>query len=213
MSEQIVPPKVIDWLNTHLHEFENKSPTAADTGHQVPTDTKFFSQILISLLTGIRGIDRKKGADLEDGSDVKAALVWDAIDTPRFNGCLKAGTKSESSDKIESLDSQPYLFLVLWDYEEITLNKRVRIWRVNTQEDEVFRKVANNWYKKVESGEIKSWNFQLHPPRNKNSDEIRNTSGNLIYPIIFEAEYIKSENSYKVTKFDLSERDCLEISN
>ena len=52
----------------------------------------------------LRDWTRKKGADLGDGSDVKGANTWKAIDTPRFNGVLKAGTKSSVSDKIDSLD-------------------------------------------------------------------------------------------------------------
>ena len=58
----------------------------------MPVDLRGWSQIIVSVLTGIKGIARKKGADLEDGSDVKAANTWEAIDTPRFNGVIKAGT-------------------------------------------------------------------------------------------------------------------------
>ena len=67
------------------------------------------------------GLPGKKGADLVDGSDVKAVNTWEAIDTPRFNGVLKAGTKSASAGKLLSLDVVPYLFFVLWDHRSRTI--------------------------------------------------------------------------------------------
>lgn len=33
-------------------------------------------QILVSLITGINGLGRRKGSDLSDGSDVKSVNVW-----------------------------------------------------------------------------------------------------------------------------------------
>jgi len=81
-------------------------------------DTRGWSQVLASILSGIKGLERKKGADLDDGSDVKGANTWKAIDTPRFNGVIKAGTKAATSDKLESLDDMPCLYLVLWDETE-----------------------------------------------------------------------------------------------
>lgn len=202
--------KVVDFLNLHLNHFEELEPIASETRHQVPTDTKFFSQILASLVTGIRGIERKKGADLSDGSDVKAALVWEAIDTPRFNGCLKAGTKSSASGNMKSLDEQPFLFLIMWDEKGKAKSKRVRIWSVNTKKDALFRNMALAWYKKRDKKIIKSNNFQLHPPRNKDSNEIRNTCGNLNYPLMFEAVYNKKLNSYEILtwKKDYADLSC-----
>ena len=47
-------------------------------------------------------------------------------------------------------------------------------------------------YDKRTSGEIISTNFQLHPPRGKNSDEIRNECGNLLYPLLLCAEHDKN---------------------
>lgn len=35
------------------------------------------------------------------------------------------------------------------------------------------------------NGSISSTNFQLHPPRGKNTNNIRNTFGNLSYPLLF----------------------------
>ena len=179
----------------------------------MPTDTKYFSQILASLVTGIKGIERHKGADLLDGSDVKGAVVWEAIDTPRFNGCLKAGTKSYKAGNLKSLDDQPFLFLIMWDEEEKFKSKRVRIWSVNTQKDFLFRNMAQSWYLKCDRGEIISTNFQLHPPRNKNNNTITNTCGNMEYPLIFEAIYEKQKKSYEITIFekDYSSLRCRKV--
>lgn len=114
-------------------------------------------------MTGINGLDRRKGADLVDGSGVKGANTWEAIDKPRFNNVIKAGTKSATSGMIETLDRQPYLFLVLWD-QTIDSDFRCRVWCVRTQYDVEFRKICEAWYGKRASGEIRSENFQLHPP-------------------------------------------------
>lgn len=168
--------------------------------HPNPTDTRAWSQILISCLTGIPGLGRKKGADLADGSDVKAANVWDAIDTPRFNGCIKAGTQASSSDSISSLDHMPNLYFVLWDKNPLSRKPRCRVWVVRTQHDPEFRRIAGIWYGKKDRGEIVSNNFQLHPPRNLNSNVFRNSCGNLEYPLLFSAEY--SGASYELTHFN-----------
>lgn len=196
--------KTIRFLNIHRREFFILKSYANITGHPVPSDSKYFSQILVSLLTEIRGIDRKKGADLEDNSDVKSALVWDAIDTPRFNSCLKAGTLSTVSDSMQSLDIMPHLYLVLWDNEPTSKRERCRIWVVRAKEDEEFRKICRIWYEKRRKGEIVSNNFQLHPPRNLNSDEIRNTCGNLIYPLFFSAIWKSSRKSYIIETYNPS---------
>ncbi len=95
--------KVIEFLNLHYNAFFEAHPYAEETQHPTPSDTKAWSQILVSLITGIDGLARKKGADLADGSDVKGANTWKAIDTPRFNGVIKAGTKSGKAGKLEYL--------------------------------------------------------------------------------------------------------------
>lgn len=177
--------KTLELLDIHHKAFFGVVDIAKETGHPVPVDTRAWSQILVSVLCGIKGLERKKGSDLDDGSDVKGAITWEAIDTPRFNGVIKAGTKADTSGKIESLDSMPYLFLVLWDYAPETKNPRCRIWCIRTQYDILFRAICQKWYAKQISGEIKSNNFQLHPPRGKNSNVIRNSCGNLIYPLLF----------------------------
>jgi hypothetical protein len=177
----------LELLDLHYATFKGILPYAEKYGHPHPTDTRGWSQIIVSALTGIFGLKRKKGSDLEDGSDVKAANVWGAIDTPRFNGVIKSGTKGTTAGTMASLDQMPHLFFVLWDHEPETKEERCRVWVVQTQSDPIFRKMANIWYNKKRSGEIVSDNFQLHPPRNKNSNVFRNTCGNLEYPLLFEA--------------------------
>jgi hypothetical protein len=142
------------------------------------------------VLTGLKGLARKKGPDFSDGSDVKAANAWEAIDVPRFNGVVKAGTKAATAGKLQSLDKVPYLFLVLWDHAPVTNRPRCRIWCVRPQSDKAFRTMCKKWYDQVANGEIKSNNFQLHPPIGKDSNVSTNKCGNLSYPLLMCAEYI-----------------------
>lgn len=186
-------------LDLHFNAFYSTEPFARATGHPVPMDTRGWSQILVSTLTGINGLERKKGADLDDGSDVKGANTWSAIDTPRFNGVIKAGTKAATSDSIQSLDSMPFLYFVLWD-ETVRKTARCRIWAVRTQEDQVFRSICARWYDLRSKGQITSANFQLHPPRGKDTNEIRNSCGNLLYPLLFAAE--RAGTQYQLSLYD-----------
>ena len=179
--------ETIKLLQIHYDAYKKIKPYADKYLHPHPTDTRGWSQILVSALTGIKGFARKKGPDLEDGSDVKAANCWDAIDTPRFNGCIKSGTQATKADSMASLDAQPYLFFVIWDTTEFTNQKRCRMWVVRTPHDTEFRDMANEWYRQRETGAIKSSNFQLHPPRNKDHNVFRNNCGWLEYPFLFEA--------------------------
>src|SRR5262245_41943228 len=107
--------KSLALLDRHYEAFYSIVDLAKETGHPVPMDTRGWSQILVSTRTEIKGLARKKGADLDDGSDVKGANTWESIDTPRFNGVVKAGTKAEHSGKLTSLDAMPHLYFVLWD--------------------------------------------------------------------------------------------------
>ena len=59
-------------FDAHHEAFFRAKPLADKTCHPVPCDTRSWSQILASLLTGING-KAQKGSDLVDGSDVKAA--------------------------------------------------------------------------------------------------------------------------------------------
>lgn len=179
--------EVLVLLDMHYDAYSRIKPYADRHGHPHPTDTRGWSQILVSALTGISGYERKKGPDLQDGSDVKAANCWDAIDTPRFNGCIKAGTQAASANSLDSLDDMPYLFFVMWDTTEHTQQSRCRVWVVNTRADTEFRNIASIWYERRRTGVIRSDNFQLHPPRNLDHNVFRNTCGNLEYPLLFEA--------------------------
>lgn len=192
--------EVIDFLNMHLDHFCKTKIMADKTKQPVPDDSRAVSQVLISLLTGIPGLERKKGPDLADGSDVKAANTWAAIDYPRFNGVIKSGTKSSVAGKMESLDVMPFLFFVMWDYEPIKLFPRVRVWVVRTQHDKKFRKMCEKWYQQRSNKEIKSDNFQLHPPIGNDSNCFRNQCGNLEYPLFFKAVW--SGKTYKTVVFD-----------
>lgn len=193
--------QALEVLDLHHDSFYAVAPIASSVGHPVPVDTRGWSQILVSVLCGIKGLARKKGADLDDGSDVKGANIWEAIDTPRFNGVLKAGTKAAHSDKIESLNKQPFLFFVLWDHAPERGHARCRIWVVRTQRDKVFRAMCESWYAKRQLGEISSTNFQLHPPRGQDSNIIRNTCGVLEYPLYFCAERADGDK-YRLIHFD-----------
>jgi hypothetical protein len=186
-------------LEQHFEAFYSVVTVARMTGHPVPIDTRGWSQILVSVLTGIKGLARKKGADLDDGSDVKAANTWEAIDTPRFNGVIKSGTKAIYADDVKSLDQMPHLFFVLWD-EKSTGEHRCRIWCTRPANDVVFRAMCEKWYADRLAGKITSTNFQLHPPRGKDGDVFRNTYGNLKYPLLFAAE--RREGRYVVTTMD-----------
>ena len=190
----------LDLLEIHYRSFYDVMPYARRTGHPVPSDTRSWSQVLVSTLCGISGLGGRKGADLLDGSDVKGANTWEAIDTPRFNGVIKAGTLASTSGQLASLDSMPHLYLVLWD--ETTRNtKRCRVWVVRPQHDQTFRAVCEEWYSKRAKGEIRSNNFQLHPPRGNDTNIITNTCGDLYYPLYFDVER-PSSSGYELLHFD-----------
>ena len=185
----------LKWLDIHHNSFVSATPFADETKHSVPSDTAAWSQVLVSLRTGIHGLARKKGADLADGSDVKGANVWSAIDTPRFNGAIPSGRISATSRKppnVSALNNMPYIFFVMWDSYGPDEIPRCRIWCVRAQQDRVFRRVAAKWYSRRASGQIKSTNFQLHPPRNQDHNVIRNTCGNMSFPLLFCARLRKS---------------------
>lgn len=194
---------LVDILNEHRRSFLAAKLFADKSGHTVPCDTKSWSQILATYLSGIPGLNRKKGSDLEDGSDVKAANAWDAIDKPRFNGVLSAGRVGTDYGDISSLDSMPYLIFVLWDWVDGTVGKeRCRAWAVRTKVDRVFRDVAQKWYELRGAGEIRSANFQLHPPIHRNEDVVTNECGNMQLPLLFMATW--RDRSYVIDTFDIN---------
>jgi hypothetical protein len=194
--------EVLALLDAHYEAFFKAKPFADQTCHPVPCDTRAWSQILVSLLTGIEGRKREKGTDLVDGSDVKAANCWSAIDTPRFNGVIPAGRLSKTSRKeenVSALDATPFIFFVLWD-DNTEAHARVRIWAVRPGSDRVFRQVCQTWYMQRKTGETKSTNFQLHPPRFRDDNVFRNMCGNLDYPLLFCA--IREEAGFKCIHYD-----------
>lgn len=153
--------EVLALLDAHYEAFFKAKPFADQTYHPVPCDTRAWSQIVISLLTGINGRKREKGTDLVDGSDVKAANCWSAIDTPRFNGVIPAGRLSKTSRKAEAvsaLNKTPFIFFVLWD-DDTDAHARCRVWAVRPNGDKVFRRICRTWYAQRKGGEIKSTNF------------------------------------------------------
>lgn len=172
----------------HIHFFEAQKYTAR-TKQPTPEDSRAWSQILISALTGIPGRARQKGSDLSDGSDVKSANAWFSIDCVRFNGVIKAGTHSSLAGSMDYLDQVPYLFFVLWDNNPKNNAERARVWVVRPQYDNFFREVAQKWYYELSTGNIRSNNFQLHPPVNRNCDTFTNSYGNLNYPLMLCAEW------------------------
>ncbi|MCE2432934.1 MAG: MamI family restriction endonuclease [Candidatus Latescibacteria bacterium] len=198
MKNQSNINKVLEFLKLHHDTFFQAAVFAEQTQHPTPTDTRAYSQIVVSLLCGVQGRSRKKGSDLEDGSDVKGANAWEAIDKPRFNGVIKAGTQSDVSDSMASLDKMPRLFLVLWNKEPEHDRERCRIWCVRPRDDQVFREMCASWYEKRENGEIRSNNFQLHPNIGQNSDKFTNECGNLDYPLLFCAEFVAGEYHLKI---------------
>lgn len=213
MSEDRIQ-QTLRLLDIHYEAFYNAVPFARETDHPVPVDTRAWSQVLVSVLTGIKGLERRKGTDLADGSDVKGANTWEAIDTPRFNNVIKAGTQAATSGRVESLDEMPFVFLVLWDNTPTTHNPRCRIWCVRPGVDILFREMCTKWYEQRESGDIRSDNFQLHPPRNINSNVIRNNCGIFEYPLLFHAE--RMEGRYELVLYNddvMTSGLCHETSN
>jgi len=199
---RLQPEEALKILDEHYRAYVTSKPLADRTGHPVPSDTRAWSQILVSTLTGIPGVQRKKGPDLSDGSDVKAANVWSAIDTPRFNNRIPAGRISETSREpanVSALDDNPYLFFVLWDETDDQQVPRCRIWCVRTPEGEVFRAVCSKWYNQFAAGEVSN-NFQLQPPRNQDHNILRNTCGNMRFPLLFCA--VRKADRFELAHFD-----------
>lgn len=187
-----VVAEALSLLETHYNEFYRALPFAERTRQPVPSDSRAWSQILVSILTSICGRGCKKGSDFVNGSDVKAANCWVAIDAPRFNGVIPAGRTSYTSrkeDNISSLEDVPNIFFVLWDTNELK-QARCRIWCVRPHKDILFSEMCNKWYNQRKNSEIKSNNLQLHPPRFQDHNIFNNKCGNLIYPLFFQADRI-----------------------
>lgn len=187
---------VIHVLNQHYNAFNTALYFAQMTDHPTPSDTRAWSQILLSTITGIKGRGRAKGSDLMDGSDVKGANSWGAIDRPRFNGVIKSGTSSNLSDDLMFLDETPFLFFVLWDLN-IYGHARCRVWLVRPKLDKLFRNLAERWYKL----DKRSSNFQLHPPIGMDRNTLTNSIKSLNYPLLLSASR-KETLGYTLDFFD-----------
>jgi hypothetical protein len=100
---------------------------------------------------------------------------------------LKKSDEERPPGNSSALDATPHLFFVLWDHVDETDIHRVRIWVVRANMDAVFRRMADIWYEQRRTGAIKSNNFQLHPPRNTDSNVFTNDAGTLVYPLLLDA--------------------------
>lgn len=186
---EVALARSLELLNVHHHHYMQAYQYAAMTAQPTPEDSRAWSQILISLLTDIPGLSRQKGPDLADGSDVKSANAWFSIDVVRFNSVIKAGTRSNLAGSMSYLDQVPYLFFVLWDGIPETCTERARIWVVRPQQDILFRQVTQQWYNLLAQNEIRSNNFQLHPPVNRDDNIFTNRCGDLTYPLLLDARW------------------------
>ncbi|MXW90393.1 MAG: MamI family restriction endonuclease [Rhodospirillaceae bacterium] len=70
------------------------------------------------------------------------------------------------------------------------------------KKDLEFRKMCQRWYLARANGTIVSTNFQLHPPRRKDTNIIRNSYGILSYPLLLCAE--NRGSGYSIVTFDTS---------
>ena len=130
---------LIEVLNSHLEAFKQADKFAKLTQQPTPCDTAKWSQILVSVLTGVGGLSRKKGTDLADGSDVKGGNCWSAIDKPRFNGVVPSGRILSSYNNSENIYEK--IYFVLWDYKDG--RERCRVWCVRPKEDKLFLDVVD----------------------------------------------------------------------
>jgi len=153
------------------------------TGQSSQLDSGYLGQQLVSLLTGIPGSGtRGKGLDLADGSEVKAASTLSGVDVPRWNNQL------QTQQKIDEYLHKPAIYFVLFDTMERdkSFPLRVRVWKIEPQNDTPFRKVVRAWAQQQTSG-----NFQLHPPCWRPSNTATNNAGNLELPLMFVAQQLK----------------------
>lgn len=150
------------------------------TGQSSQLDSGYLGQQLVSLLTGIPGVGRRgKGADLLDGSEVKAASTLSGIDVPRWNNQI-----GRAQNRLRYLEKHA-IFFVLFDTvtRAETFPLRVRVWRVSPRSDRDFRAVIETWGRRKSSG-----NFQLHPPCWDAGNVATNQAGNLKLPLMFQAQ-------------------------
>lgn len=151
------------------------------TGQSAQIDSGYLGQHLVSLVSGKAGRgpgSRGKGADLDDGSEIKIASTLGGVDKPRWNN------KLNTSGAVATYLRNPAIYFGLFD----TLDKgedypvRVRVWIIEPPTDAEFCNVVQAWASKQTSG-----NFQLHPPCWSVSNIATNESGNLGLPLAFQA--------------------------
>jgi hypothetical protein len=159
------------------------------TGQPSQVDSGYLAQHLISLLTGIPGEGlRGKGIDLGDNSEIKSACCVGGIDIPRWN------LNFQNEEDMDDLLKIPNIYFILFDEKDNKL--RVRVWRIDPDKDEAFKKTFAIW----RSSERKSNNFQIHPPVKKDSNIATNLSGNLELPLMYEARENES-GEIEITHF------------
>ena len=109
---------VLAVLNEHYRSFHAAKPFADRTGHTVPSDTKSFSEGLVSLLTGLPGRRRRKSYDLADGirRQGREPLGRDrhAV-VQRLRSRRAHDERIPQTNDVTALDDIPFLFFVLWD--------------------------------------------------------------------------------------------------
>jgi hypothetical protein len=165
------------------------------TGQSAQVDSGYIAQHLVSLVSGISGVERRgKGLDLRDGGEVKTANAVDAVDKGRWN------LQFVSEETMDALLEHSRIWFVLFDVlsdERI----RARIWTVDPRADEGFREAFTTW--RGFAGR-KSRNFQLHPPIGTDDDVATNLSGNLRLPKIFEARLSRDRSNDELLQCDES---------
>ncbi|HPG07929.1 MAG TPA: MamI family restriction endonuclease [Saprospiraceae bacterium] len=159
-------------------------------------DFGYLSQHLVSILSGIKGNNQRgKGADLEDGSEVKSASFIDAIDKPRWN---KVNCGAVTTKQIyQKFNTIPFMFFVLLDTTVQGGDKlRCRVWCVRPMEDDKFMYILTSWSndnddKILKKMQVKT-NLQLHPPswEKAESNITSNSISNLKLPLIYHSEQL-----------------------
>lgn len=174
------------------------------TGQSAQIDSGYLGQHLVSLVSGKAGRgrgSRGKGADLDDGSEIKIASTLGGVDKPRWNN------KLNTPQAVATYLGNPAIYFGLFD----TLEKRedfpvrVRVWIVEPPNDAVFCNVVRTWAGKQTSG-----NFQLHPPCWSASNVATNESGNIELPLAFQAVQLDIEgvDYLEVEHWDLNPGTC-----
>jgi hypothetical protein len=144
-----------------------------------------------------------KGKDLADGSEIKTASSVAGVDVPRWNHPL-GDSIGDRKKKIADFLAHPYIYYVLFDTTKADDKVRVRVWKVSPKIDSAFKAVILEWDRTYPPP---SYNFQLHPPVQKDTDVATNEAGNLKLPLMFEASEIM-KGLFRVLRFDRADHTC-----